>query len=403
MRLTKHTPVQRVPDLTIDLGASSSVELILDGETYQGNHATLAILDTFATSKTIEAGLEELKPRIKGARAWLDMVQHVTALYRWGILESSDQQTSRWRSHPDSFDSAPVHIRMLNDRARTESYQQAIRETVTPEDIVLDIGTGTGVLAITAAKAGAKHVYAIESGRMGRLAKRSFEANGLSDRITLVEGRSTHVDLPEKADVLVSEIIGNDPLDEAILETTSDAVQRLLKPDARLIPASLQVYGLPVSIPPEWHHQHVVAAEAAERWQRWYEVDFSELTAAGQHGHTLFASTYVSRDWPRLCEPVLLADLDLKLANHHEVETTAVLPVTAAGELNGVVVFFETRLSPSVHFSIHPAKVTPENSWASKVWMAGRPVQFELGDHIDLRYHYGDVGSSFDIERKVPA
>ncbi len=404
MTLTRHTPLRRAPDLTIELTAVSGVELILDGDSFQGNHVTLAILDTFSTAKTIEAGLEELRPRIKGARAWLDYVQHVTALYRWGVLEVPDQQKPRLRSHIDRFDAAPVHIRMLNDRARTASYQQAIRETVTPGDVVVDVGTGTGVLAVTAALAGAGHVYAIEGSRMGRLAQQAFAANGLSDRITLVEGRSAHVDLPEKADVLVSEIIGNDPLDEAILETTSDAVKRLLKPDARLIPESLRIYGLPVSIPAEWLAEHVFTAQAADRWQSWYDMDFSVLTAtAKQQSHSLFANTYKTRDWPRLSEPVLLAELDLQLANHQEVETAAVVPVTESGELNGIIVFFETWLSRSIHFSIHPSKATPENSWASKIWIAGKPVALEAGGTFNLSYSYGDTGSSFEIEREGSA
>ncbi len=400
MKLTRHTPLQRAPDLTIELTGVSDVELILDGESFHGNHVTLAILDTFSTLKTIEAGLEELKSRIKGARAWLDFVQHLRELARWGVLETPDRQKPRIRSHLDWFDAAPVHIRMLDDRARTASYQQAIRETVTPDDVVVDVGTGTGILAVTAALAGARHVYAVEGSRMGRLAQRSFEANGLTDRITLVEGRSTHLDLPEKADVLVSEIIGNDPLDEAILETTADAVKRLLKPDARLIPQSLQIFGLPVQIPAGWLREHLFTGEAAARWQSWYGVDFSALTAAtGQQSHSLFTNTYKTRDWPRISEPVLLAELDLKQAHHQEIETTAEVRATSSGELNGIIVFFETRLSSSVHFSIHPSKATPENSWASKIWIAGKPVALEEGDTFRLAYTYGDRGSSFEIEK----
>ncbi len=289
---------------------------------------------------------------------------------------------------------------MLDDRARTASYQQAIRETVTPDDVVVDVGTGTGVLAVTAALAGARQVYAVEGSRMGRLAQQAFEANGLADRITLIEGRSTHVELPEKADVLVSEIIGNDPLDEAILETTSDAVGRLLKPGARLIPDNLRIYGLPVQIPAEWQHEHVFTDQAAARWQAWYDVDFSALAAtARQQNHAFYTNTYNTREWPRLSEPVLLAELDLKLAHHQEVESSAEVRVTRSGELDGIVVFFETRLSESVELSIHPSRATPENSWGSKIWLPGQPVALEAGDTFGLTYAYGDRGSSFEIER----
>ena len=89
---------------------------------------------------------------------------------------------------------------------------------------------------MAAAPAGAKRVYAIEVRPIAEVAARFFQGSGLGDRITLIRGNSTEISLPERADVLVSEIIGNDPLAEQVLDTaTCDAVARLLKPGARLI------------------------------------------------------------------------------------------------------------------------------------------------------------------------
>lgn len=399
MNLKTHTPLQRAPDLTIELRAGNDVELTLDGETFPGHQLTLAVLDTFSSRKTLRQGLDELLARIEGTWAWIDLVEHVSALARQGILQSSDRRQPVLRSDPGVFDGAPVHIRMLNDRARTAGYQKAIRETVTPDDVVVDVGTGTGILAVTAARAGAKHVYAIESSGMGRLARRAFAANRLSDRITLIEGSSIHVDLPEKADVLVSEIIGNDPLCEGILETTADAVERLLKPGARLIPESLHIYGLPVAVPLERLQEYIFTDESAAQWQAWYDMDFSPLTAAARRqNHSLFASTYETRNWPRLSEPVLLAELDLRSSHYEKIKASAEVRASRSGELNGIVVFFETRLSPSVHFSIHPSEASPRNSWASKVWIAGQPVPLTAGDTFDLTYTFGKKGSLFEID-----
>ncbi len=398
--LTKHTTLRRAPDLAIHLRAFTEVDLVIGGESFRGNPLTLAVLDTFATPKTVEAALEELRPRMKGGRAWVDLTHHLTALYRWGVLQDPARQKPLVGSHPDWFDAAPVHIRMLDDRARTASYQQAIRDTVTPDDVVVDIGTGTGVLAVTAALAGARHVYAVEGSAMGCLAQRTFAANGLEGRITLVEGRSTHVDLPERADVMVSEIIGNDPLDEGILETTADAVKRLLKPGARLIPADLKIYGLPVSIPGDWLETHIFTDEAAVEWKSWYGMDFSALTSATkEQNHSFFTNTFKTREWPRLSEPVLLAEIDLAAVDLRKIESVSEVPVTHSGVLDGVVVYFETLLCESVHFSIHPSKATPENSWASKVWVADKPVALEAGDTLRLAYTYGDLGSDFEIDR----
>ncbi|PYJ79683.1 MAG: hypothetical protein DME69_03705 [Verrucomicrobia bacterium] len=105
-------------------------------------------------------------------------------------------------------DTVLFHASMLNDRRRTSSYLASIRDVVKPGDIVVDIGTGTGILAIAAVHAGARHVYAIEEARIARVARALFEANGMTDPITLIRGRSTEVRLPQRADVLICELIG---------------------------------------------------------------------------------------------------------------------------------------------------------------------------------------------------
>ena len=117
------------------------------------------------------------------------------------------------------------------------------------DDVVVDIGTGTGILAIAAARAGAQHVYAIESGNIADVAQNLFEANGLADRITLIKGYSTKINLPERADVLVSEIIGDEPLEEEVLKVTMDHAEQIPQTQWRLLPCALQVFGLPVTIP----------------------------------------------------------------------------------------------------------------------------------------------------------
>ena len=71
----------------------------------------------------------------------------------------------------------------------------------------------------------------------------------MEGRITLVPGWSRQIELPEQADLLVSEIIGNEPFEEEVLETTLDARRRLLKPGARLIPNALTLFARPLELP----------------------------------------------------------------------------------------------------------------------------------------------------------
>lgn len=135
------------------------------------------------------------------------------------------------------------HFAMLNDRDRNAFYRRALMEQIKPGDIVVEVGTGSGLLAMMAARAGAGHVYAIEANRsLAQLAAHLIRVNGLADSITIVNKLSTDVelgvDLPRRADVLVSEILGTLLLGESALEFVADARRRLLTPGARIIPAA---------------------------------------------------------------------------------------------------------------------------------------------------------------------
>ena len=166
---------------------------------------------------------------------------------------------------------------MLHDDRRTGDYVAALAQAVRPGDVVLDIGTGSGVLAIAAARAGARHVYAVEASDIAAVAERVFAVNDVADRITLVAGWSRQIELPEPADLLVSEVIGNEPFEEEILETTLDARRRLLKPGARLIPNTLTLFARPLCLPRPRRRQRALGRSAVERWRGLYGIDFEPL------------------------------------------------------------------------------------------------------------------------------
>src|SRR6266511_5050393 len=96
------------------------------------------------------------------------------------------------------------HAGMIRDRVRTDAYARALEEVVRPESVVLDLGAGTGILTLLAARAGARRIFAVEHADIIELARELAVANDLADRITFVQGTSTAVTLPEAADVVVS-------------------------------------------------------------------------------------------------------------------------------------------------------------------------------------------------------
>ncbi len=103
----------------------------------------------------------------------------------------------------------------LIDKKRTISFRKAIQNTVKKGDVVVDLGTGSGVLAMFSVLAGAKHVYAVEFEKMNiQTLKQTFEANGMSDKITILEDDARTIVLPEKPDVVVAEMVATGFVEE---------------------------------------------------------------------------------------------------------------------------------------------------------------------------------------------
>ena len=109
------------------------------------------------------------------------------------------------------------HRTMLQDRVRTHAFKEAIFRHVRAGATVLDIGTGTGILALLAFQAGAERVYAIESTPFIDVAKKIAAQNGYQDRVRFIRGDSRDIRLPQKANILVSETMGSLGIDENIL------------------------------------------------------------------------------------------------------------------------------------------------------------------------------------------
>lgn len=132
------------------------------------------------------------------------------------------------------------HWRMLRDGPRNAIYARAIARHVHAGMTVLDIGTGAGLLALMAARAGARVITCESHPMIAAAAREIARRNGFSDRITVIAKRSDALelgsDLPEPADLLVHEIFGDTLFNEGVVAALADARQRLVKPDAVILP-----------------------------------------------------------------------------------------------------------------------------------------------------------------------
>ncbi len=139
----------------------------------------------------------------------------------------------------------PWHFVLVRDTARNDAYEAALRRAIYPGCRVLEIGTGTGLLAMMAARLGASHVYTCEmEPAIALAARRVIADNGFANQITVLSKHSHDIapdELGGPVDILVSEIVSNDMLNEAVLAVMEDAVGRLVKPGGAIIPARGQV------------------------------------------------------------------------------------------------------------------------------------------------------------------
>ena len=107
---------------------------------------------------------------------------------------------------------------------------------VRPGDIVLDVGAGSGILSVFAARAGAARVYAVERTTIAVLAQELAAANGVAEIVQVIHGDVMDVELPERVDVIVSEWLGGFGIDEGMLAPVIAARDRWLKPGGVMIP-----------------------------------------------------------------------------------------------------------------------------------------------------------------------
>lgn len=200
----------------------------------------------------------------------------------------------------------------LIDEERTTAFGKAISATVRPGDVVVDMGTGSGVLAMLAAKAGAKRVYAVELDKnnvatLGAV----FRANHLEDRIVLVHGDVRCVDLPEKVDVILGEMIATALIEELQVPAMNNML-RFAKRRTRVVLSRYKTFVDLVNCP-ETYYGH------AFKIVRYEYPDLRKLRS------TSFS------------EKQLISDVDLtKINTDLKVDRDLHIEITRRGVINGV-------------------------------------------------------------------
>ncbi len=234
------------------------------------------------------------------------------------------------------------HQVMLADGARNRVLSAAIAASVTSESSFLDVGAGTGVWAILAAKLGAKRVVAVESEEclIPVIHKHAIE-NGVSDKIEIIHARSDDAKIKGKFDVIVAELFGGNALGDESIRSLIDVRERFLGPKGILIPQGISMFAVPARI------ESPIGDLPAE-----VDIDlgfFKELKRNYGQDFPL-----ASRDRIHfLADPVPLVDVDLRTVNEPPSlkEMTAVWKIRNIREANGIVSFSRSQFTESIHLA----------------------------------------------------
>lgn len=271
---------------------------------------------------------------------------------------------------------------MVSDCPRTSAFHAAIHEAVKPGDVVMDVGTGTGVLAMFAAQAGAKKVYAIDATRISETATELIKANGMSDRIEVIHGRADELQLDSKVDVIISEWLGHAAFTESMLPAVLGARDLNLATDGCMLPSGVRLLIAPMDDPILYN------GEGPGFWrQPVHGLDFSSLQAAELNQAR--AAQLKVEPAALLAAGQEIVGLDIVTASVEDVGFNGQLKFTPTrdGVLNGFCIWFELQLSPSVILDTGPH--SPETHWAQtylSFWP--RPVRADQQMEVNVDFTY---------------
>lgn len=267
------------------------------------------------------------------------------------------------------------HFRMVNDRLRNAAYEAALIRAIRPDSKVLDIGSGTGLLAMMAARAGSRHVTTCEvDAGIAQAAAEIVALNGLGDRIAVLAKRSDAVTLDDiggRADIIVSELLSDTLLGECVLPVMADVVPRLLAPGGQMIPARGQVR---VALA----YFDGVRPLALDRVEGFDMAPFNRLAPTSQS---------IVVDHPKLAlrsAPVDLFDVDFASGGPFK-GGRATLPLHAlGGPVNGIVQWIGLHLDSATFYENRPGAGTGSH-WSANFHPFTSEIAPEPGTLVSVR------------------
>lgn len=272
---------------------------------------------------------------------------------------------------------------MVNDRNRMDAYHAALKSVVTPDSVIVDIGAGAGIFSLLACQFGARKVYAIESNEAINVARASARANGFSDKIGFFQADSLKVELPEKADVVVSDLRGSLPLYENHIDIIKDARMRFLKPGGTMIPRRDSLWAAIVRAPAQFKGCN----------EPWMQNDFDlDLANGAPYVFNTALDGPVSSDCV-VTEPQCWAMLDYANIEQSSVSGNLLFRAAASHEAHGINLWFDTELCDGVGYSNAPNGADTIYGQTLLPWP--QAVNLESGDKAKVALRADHVNNEY--------
>ena len=273
------------------------------------------------------------------------------------------------------------HYTMLSDGVRNKLLHKAIKKHVSNSTSFLDIGAGTGVWAILAAKLGAKRVVAVEvEEALIPIIYKTAQENRVAERIEIIHGKSDDVKIKGKFDVIVSELFGHSAFGEGTVRSFIDLRDRFLATGGVLIPERLKMYAAPIHLK-RLGRPFPANLPLRSEFVKGLKLNYATALAFGEHEEVSF-----------LAEPGMLIDIEFATV----IEPPRLNALTArwklknAGRANAIAVFNHSVFTAGVFMNGFDSQ-----SWGSTVYEF---VPFEKGPgEVNFKLAMSETGGNWSV------
>jgi len=279
--------------------------------------------------------------------------------------------------YADSYAHFGIHEEMLKDTVRTETYMQAMLKNkhLFKDKVVLDVGCGTGILSMFAAKAGAKHVYGVDMSSIIEKTRQIVKDNDFADQITLIRGKIEEIELPvQKVDIIVSEWMGYFLLYESMLDSVLVARDRWLADDGVLLPDRATLYLCAIE-------DADYKAEKIGFWKNVYGFDMSAIEQTAME-EPIVDIVEESAIVTSSC-PILTLDLNTCTIKDLTFKGSFEISAEKNDYVHALVAYFDVEFSAGhtpVGFSTSP--MTPSTHWKQTVFYLKDELVMHTGESV---------------------